>query len=64
MGGRILPAVSAFYPTPGEVVEIANQRVEKILGQISIDAQLFWRWGSDAMESDEKKVLRMQSGRG
>ena len=47
MGGVIMPPVPAFYHMPKTINDIINQTVGKALDQLSIESNLFNRWGAE-----------------
>ncbi|WP_336786767.1 UbiX family flavin prenyltransferase [Paenibacillus sp. MMO-177] len=47
LGVRIIPAMPAFYYKPQSMDEMINFLVGKVLDSMSIEHQLFRRWGDD-----------------
>jgi 4-hydroxy-3-polyprenylbenzoate decarboxylase len=45
MGAHILPPVPSFYHAPKTIDDIINQTIGKIFDYLSIDHDLFKRWG-------------------
>ena len=45
-GAVILPPMPAFYHLPGNIDDLVNQTVGKILDQFNIEHRLFQRWGA------------------
>ncbi len=46
-GGRILPAMPAFYQRPQSVAELVDFVVGKVLDQLGVEHELFPRWGDE-----------------
>ena len=46
LGATILPPMPSFYHGPQSIQDIINQSIGKVLDQLSIEHNLFRRWGS------------------
>lgn len=46
-GAQILPAMPAFYQKPQSVAELVDFVVGKVLDSLSVEHQLFKRWGAE-----------------
>lgn len=62
-GAEILPACPGFYHRPGDVGQMVDFIVARILSRIGIDAGLVPRWGEAEPESEEKAESRSRTGR-
>jgi 4-hydroxy-3-polyprenylbenzoate decarboxylase len=54
MGAHILPPVPAFYHQPKTIEDIIDQTIGKIFDYLSIEHDLFTRWG-EAAPADEHR---------
>ena len=54
MGAHILPPVPSFYHQPKSIEDIIDQTIGKIFDYIGIEHDLFKRWGSDKLKSDDQ----------
>jgi 4-hydroxy-3-polyprenylbenzoate decarboxylase len=53
MGAHILPPVPSFYHQPKTIQDIIDQTIGKVLDYLSIEHQLFKRWGSECSQATE-----------
>ena len=51
LGATILPPMPSFYHGPQSIQDIINQSIGKVLDQMSIEHNLFRRWGSKPEEA-------------
>ena len=54
MGAHILPPVPSFYHQPRSIEDIIDQTIGKIFDYIGIQHNLFKRWGSNQLKSDDQ----------
>ena len=54
MGAHILPPVPSFYHQPKSIEDIIDQTIGKIFDYIGIQHDLFKRWGSNKLKSDDQ----------
>lgn len=54
MGAHILPPVPSFYHQPKSIEDIIDQTIGKIFDYIGIQNDLFKRWGSNKLKSDDQ----------
>lgn len=54
MGAHILPPVPSFYHAPKSIEDIIDQTIGKIFDYIGIQHDLFKRWGSNKLNSDDQ----------
>ena len=54
MGAHILPPVPSFYHQPKSIEDIIDQTIGKIFDYIGIEHDLFKRWGSNKLKSDDQ----------
>ena len=54
MGAHILPPVPSFYHQPKSIEDIIDQTIGKIFDYIGIQHDLFKRWGSNELKSDDQ----------
>ncbi len=55
LGATILPPMPSFYHGPQCIQDIINQSIGKVLDQLSIEHNLFRRWGSKPEEAAKAK---------
>ena len=53
LGATILPPMPSFYHGPQVIQDIINQSIGKVLDQMSIEHDLFRRWGSKPEEATQ-----------
>lgn len=59
LGATILPPMPSFYHGPQCIQDIINQSIGKVLDQLSIEHNLFRRWGSKPeVTAKEKRAIR------
>ena len=54
MGAHILPPVPSFYHQPKSIEDIIDQTIGKIFDYMGIQHDLFKRWGSNTLKSDDQ----------
>ncbi len=50
-GVVILPPMPAFYHRPKTIADLIDQTVGKVLDQFGVEAELFQRWGEEAVHA-------------
>ncbi len=58
LGATILPPMPSFYHGPQTIQDIINQSIGKVLDQISIEHNLFRRWGSKPEEVTQASTVK------